>query len=166
MAFLRANDIHPANYEISDVPRYVRLSPRAPESLDQSALEAQLGVTIEPVGWLPGYFRVPSHVKIASTSAYREGWLYGIDVSSGAAVAALDAQAGEDVLDLCCAPGAKLCAIADAMGLGGTLTGVDVSAERLASCRTLCLKYGITNVRPAHRACRHAHHRTLDACQA
>ena len=33
------------------------------------------------------------------------------------------------------------------MGLAGTLTGVDVSEERLAACRTLCLKYGIENAR-------------------
>ena len=56
---------------------------------------------------------------------------------------ALDAKPGEHVLDLCCAPGAKLCAIADGMQLQGTVTGVDVSEERLAACRTLCLKYGI-----------------------
>ena len=88
-----------------------------------------------------------AQVKIAGTDAYKRGQVYGIDVSSGAAVAALDAQPGEHVLDLCCAPGAKLCALADGMGLSGTLTGVDVSEPRLASCRTLCTKYGVSNVR-------------------
>jgi 16S rRNA C967 or C1407 C5-methylase (RsmB/RsmF family) len=32
--------------------------------------------------------------------------IYGIDASSGAAVVALDPQPGDNVLDLCCAPGA------------------------------------------------------------
>ena len=130
LAFLRDNDIHVDNYRITDVPRYLRVSPRA--SLTQAELERQLGTSCEPVAWLPGYFRLRGDVKIATSDAYRAGHIYGIDVSSGAAVAALDPQPGEHVLDLCCAPGAKLCAIADAMGLRGSVTGVDVSAERLA----------------------------------
>jgi len=161
VAFLQANAIHPDNYAIEDVPRYVRVKimkndpsdelARGPgtsiEPLGHAELERQLGTSIEPVDWLPGYHRLPSHVKIAGCDAYRSGQLYGIDVSSGAAVAALDAQPGDDVLDLCCAPGAKLCAIADGMDGRGTLTGVDVSEERLAACRTLCLKYGLAHAR-------------------
>ena len=147
VAFLRTNDIHPDNYAISDVPRFVRVSPRAPGTIDREELERQFGAPAEPVAWLAGYYRVPSHIKIAGCDAYRSGHLYGIDVSSGAAVTALDVRPGEHVLDLCCAPGAKLCALADAMGLSGTLTGVDVSEQRLAACRTLCTKYGISNVR-------------------
>lgn len=145
VAFLRENGVHPDNYAVADVPRYVRVSPRA--SLTRADLEAQLRAPAEPIDWLPGYYRLPSNVKIAGSDAYRSGHLYGIDVSSGAAVAALAPSPGDHVLDLCCAPGAKLCAIADAMGLGGTLTGVDISGERLASCRTLCSKYGIASVR-------------------
>ena len=135
VAFLKANDIHPDNYAIHDVPRYVRVSPRHAEHLTATELARQLGANVEAVEWLPGYFSVPSNVKIAGCEAYKAGQLYGIDVSSGAAVAALDARPGHDVLDLCCAPGAKLCAIADAMNTRGTLTGVDVSEERLAACR-------------------------------
>ena len=146
LAFLRDNDIHVDNYRITDVPRYLRVSPRA--SLTQAELERQLGTSCEPVAWLPGYFRLRGDVKIATSDAYRAGHIYGIDVSSGAAVAALDPQPGEHVLDLCCAPGAKLCAIADAMGLRGSVTGVDVSAERLAACRTLCQKCGAPPPRP------------------
>lgn len=143
VAFLKANDIHPDNYAFHDVPRYVRVNPRHADVLPQREIERQLGVAIEPVSWLPGYYCVPSNVKIAGCAAYQTGQLYGIDVSSGAAVAALDAKPGDDVLDLCCAPGAKLCAIADCMQQSGTLTGVDVNKERLAACRTLCTKYKI-----------------------
>ena len=39
--FLKANDIHPDNYAIHDVPRYVRVSPQHAESLSQSELERQ-----------------------------------------------------------------------------------------------------------------------------
>lgn len=45
---------------------------------------------------------------------------------------ALDAQGGDDVLDLGCGPGFDLVAIADAVGAGGTVTGVDVAPAMLA----------------------------------
>eukprot|EP00850_Spirogloea_muscicola_P020035 SM000206S06244 [mRNA] locus=s206:35340:37720:+ [translate_table: standard] len=66
-----------------------------------------------------------------------------MDAASGAAVAALRLRPGDDVLDLCAAPGAKLCMIAEALGGTGSVTGVDVSAPRLAACRTMLVKYGL-----------------------
>lgn len=63
------------------------------------------------------------------------GSVYGIDASSGAVVKALEPQPGDNILDLCCAPGAKLCMISDVMGRTGTVTGVDVNLKRLGSCR-------------------------------
>jgi SAM-dependent methyltransferase len=71
-----------------------------------------------------------------------------MDASSGAAVAALDIQEGEHVLDLCCAPGAKLCMMAERVGPAGSVTGVDVSLARLCTCRrSMVEKYGIRNAR-------------------
>lgn len=37
--------------------------------------------------------------------------------------------------------GAKLCMLSDLLGNSGSLTGVDVSRDRLAACRTMLLKY-------------------------
>ncbi|XP_050383794.1 rRNA (cytosine-C(5))-methyltransferase NOP2C [Argentina anserina] len=69
--------------------------------------------------------------------------IYGIDAASGAAVLALDISAGDHVLDLCAAPGAKLCLISDLLGDSGSVTGVDVSRHRLAAGRTLLQKYAL-----------------------
>ena len=63
--------------------------------------------------------------------------IYGIDLSSGAAVAALDAQSGQRVLDLCAAPGAKLSMIADRMKKNGHLVAVDVSPSRIQVCKSI-----------------------------
>ena len=69
-------------------------------------------------------------------------------MSSGAAVAALQLAEGEHCLDLCCAPGAKLCMMAEAVGPSGSVTGVDVSLPRLCTCRSSMLeKYRIPNAR-------------------
>lgn len=78
----------------------------------------------------------------------RSGAIYGMDVSSGAAVCALGVRPGDHCLDLCCAPGAKLCMLAELAGASGSATGVDVSLPRLATCRGSMLeKYKVPNVR-------------------
>lgn len=67
------------------------------------------------------------------------------------AVEILDPRPGDVVLDMCCAPGAKLCLTADIVGghsakdegqkgLPGFVVGVDVSPNRLASTKTLLRK--------------------------
>ena len=96
----------------------------------QGDVSAGLSCSAAPVVWLPSwssFFEVPGDASINRAEIYQNGQLYGIDASSAAAVAALDPRPGENVLDLCCAPGAKFCMIADAMQRSGTLTGVDVS---------------------------------------
>ena len=142
VAFLQQNDIHPDNYNVPSPPRYFQIVRRAGvEAVAARELDEQFGCRCEAVGWLPGYYSLPADVKIARTPAYLAGHIFGIDVASGAAVAALDARPGDHVLDLCCAPGAKLCALAEAVASTGSVTGVDVCEERLAACRTLCEKY-------------------------
>jgi 16S rRNA C967 or C1407 C5-methylase (RsmB/RsmF family) len=51
----------------------------------------------------------------------------------------------DQVLDLCCAPGAKLCMISNILGREGlgTVTGVDLAGHRLATCRSLLKKYKV-----------------------
>lgn len=80
-----------------------------------------------PVPWLPEFYALPGHAKIRYAPSFAAHAVYGIDASSGAAVAALDPRPGDAVIDLCCAPGAKLAMIADRMQRQGSLTGVDVS---------------------------------------
>jgi len=73
--------------------------------------------------------------------------LYGIDAASVFAACCLDPKPGDAVLDLCCAPGAKLCTLCDAVQPDGEVIGVDIAEQRLAACRTVLKKYGISNAR-------------------
>lgn len=148
LAFLAENSISVENYRVAEVLRYVRVNPRSDATVvSLEGLRAQLGASVEPVPWLPGFFSMDGAIKIAGSSLYAGAHIYGIDAASGAAVAALGARAGEAVLDVCCAPGAKLCMLAEAVGRAGSVTGVDVAHHRLAACRTLCGKYALDNVR-------------------
>lgn len=118
----------------------------------------------QPLAWLPGVLSLPSAARLAASPAYKAGSVYGIDAASAAAVRALAPAPGDVVLDLCCAPGAKLCMISDCVSpppspespespegggapRSGFVVGVDVSEPRLSATRTLLRKYGQSNVR-------------------
>ena len=131
------------------VYRFIRLNPRydATETIqlltNEIATQNQQKAPI-PVPWLDpswGFYALPGNTALASLSCFQMGRIYGMDVSSGAAVAALlsnqydqtqpttdmDSHSTDQsdhhhhhhhplrVLDLCCCPGLKLCAMADVL---------------------------------------------------
>ena len=94
-------------------------------------------------------------VKINKNKLYIDGILYGIDLSSAFAVKSMGlenikARIGEEqieVLDMCCAPGAKFSYIADILvnkynDCKFRLSGVDISENRINICRNIAQKYG------------------------
>lgn len=144
LEFLKTNGIDPSLYSAAaakNLPRYLRLKPGVESEIPE--IENEIGFKLKPIPWLSGFFSIPQQAKIASSEAYQEGKIYGMDVASGAAVLALDVSPGEHVLDLCAAPGAKLCMLAELLRRSGTLTGVDIAEHRLAACRTMLQKYGL-----------------------
>lgn len=76
-----------------------------------------------------------------------------MDPSSWLAVQNLSLVPTDHVLDLCCAPGTKTVLISrhigneDADDLNGSVTGVDISKERLASAVLLAKRYRLPRVR-------------------
>ncbi|CAJ1942337.1 unnamed protein product [Sphenostylis stenocarpa] len=138
--FLEANGLDPSLYTaIDSTPRYIRLKPGSEACIEE--VEAEVKCNLQKLEWLPDFYSLPPHVQIAGSRAYREGKIYGIDAASGAAVTALHVSPGDHVLDLCAAPGAKLCMILDLLGDSGSVTGVDAARHRLAACRTMLQKY-------------------------
>lgn len=134
-------------------------------------------IVVEPIEWFSSvghrFLRLGVNHRVAGTEMYISGKLYGIDISSAAAVVALGVSNGNHILDLCCAPGAKLAMISDSLAMGerkeaaekregdeamadeakeegplvGSVSGVDISSARLSACRTVCQKYELANVR-------------------
>jgi 16S rRNA C967 or C1407 C5-methylase (RsmB/RsmF family) len=173
VAFCAEHGIDASIYS-RELPRYVRLNPRVPCTAE--ALAGQLGPLRRTC--VPGVLRrADTSLPLAASAAYRAGQVgralhvgravvlmrvvrmrtqvYGIDLSSAIACCALDASPGHAVLDLCCAPGAKLTLLADMVDLPpgsggpgarrGTVTGVDIHADRLQTCRGLLRKYRVDN---------------------
>ncbi|CAJ1908961.1 unnamed protein product [Cylindrotheca closterium] len=121
-----------------------------------------------PVNWIGsewGFFALPASFPLASSESFTSGRVYGMDVSSGAGAAALlsnsfdtnPSQTGDHnsaadisdeirVLDLCCCPGLKLCAMADHFrDQKATIIGVDVSEPRMALCKKIVTKYQLSH---------------------
>uniref|UniRef100_A0A6B2L3Y9 SAM-dependent MTase RsmB/NOP-type domain-containing protein n=1 Tax=Arcella intermedia TaxID=1963864 RepID=A0A6B2L3Y9_9EUKA len=140
------NNIPIQSYNIKTLNRFFRLNPKKEISKEQLCKEFGIS-SLDPIPWMPQFYSIPYHFKLSSLAAYKEGCIYGMDVSSGAVVKALAPEPGDNILDLCCAPGAKLSFMMDEMNHTGTITGVDISESRLSTCRTICKKYGVTNVR-------------------
>lgn len=148
----------------SSAHRFVRLNPRFDKESTLDLLKEELS-SIETddeypkaIDWIQGwdYYAVPGTFAVAKSPCFRQGRIYGQDVNSGAAMAALltnqfdkeqdgNLPAPRRILDLCCSPGLKLCAMADWLSdhESKTLVGVDVSESRMAICKRIVQKYQI-----------------------
>ena len=127
--WLRSNNIDPSVYRLAaTLPRSIRSERRSVPSLtphprrrvsgDVSLpqLAEAFGPSVKPVSWLPGFYTLDASVAIAGSELYKTGRIAGVDVSSGAAAQVLHVQPTDHVLDLCCAPGAKLTMLASCLG--------------------------------------------------
>jgi len=73
------------------------------------------------------------------------------DEASQLVVALLDPQPGEQVLDLCAAPGGKTTAIAERVGPTGFIVAVDRNARRLDLIQRAVRRLGLSGIRTAVR---------------
>ena len=151
--------------------RFVRLNPRYDRNETLTLLQEELGKNNDkvepiPVPWLDdawGFYAIPQNFALSTSKSFQLGRVYGMDVSSGAAIAVLlsklyDKNTGNNkvtyvvdsssngirALDLCCCPGLKLCGMADFLrGKNATVVGVDLSELRMNLCKKIVTKYHI-----------------------
>ena len=174
---------------MTEPKRYVRLNPRFDRGETLSLLKAEIvqqQTTIDgngdqnkyplPVNWLRPtkddgqveFYAIPEDFRLNRSTSFRSGRVYGMDVTSGAAVLALlfdtydcdesikspdGAESKRDdeltqlrVLDLCCAPGLKLCMLADLLHFSSTVVGVDISQNRIQLCKNIIKKYHVNQM--------------------
>ena len=91
-------------------------------------------------------FELIDSPPIASLESFALGWFYVQDPSTLLAVQELGARPGEQVLDLCAAPGGKTTAIAQRMRNQGQVIATDVSAGRLRRVQENCGRLGAVSV--------------------
>lgn len=91
-------------------------------------------------------FRLAKHPTLTAMASFREGGFYVQDPSTLLAVAWLDPQPGDRILDLCAAPGGKATAIAQRVSNQALVVARDTSAKRLALVQDNCRRLGVTCV--------------------
>ena len=70
-----------------------------------------------------------------------------MELTSALAIELLELEEDDDFLDLCCAPGTKLCLAASKIGNNGSVTGVDISRVRLSTAQSQVKKYKLQRIR-------------------
>jgi 16S rRNA (cytosine967-C5)-methyltransferase len=91
-------------------------------------------------------FELKSHPPLAQCPSFQRGFFYVQDPGTLLAVNELDARPGDNILDLCAAPGGKTAYIAQYMENRGRIVARDNQPERLKLVRENCARLGITCV--------------------
>ena len=102
------------------------------------------GVTSEYSPRLPGMLLAELPRGISALASFREG-LFTVQGESSIMVAPLlQPQPGESIVDLCSAPGGKSTHLAELMDDCGTITAVDIHAQRLGLVERAARRLGLT----------------------
>ena len=135
-ALLEANDCVPA---LSGYLFNAGLREEAMRSLEHTGCRIQPGRLLRDAWTLAG-------ANPAASEAVRNGWVVIQDEASQAVAYLLAAQPGDQVLDLCAAPGGKTLLLARAVGPGGHVTAADLHDHRVRGMRERFEKAGVRNV--------------------
>lgn len=101
----------------------------------------------ERSGWNPQVYRLNSEKSPGKSMLHWRGDYYVQEESASLPVEVLNPQPGEDVLDMCAAPGGKTTQIAAKMENEGLLISNDDSAKRLKSLHANIYRTGSTAAR-------------------
>ena len=131
-------------------PLYIRVNTLKTDAPSLIAALSQEGVEASPTDF-PHTLRLSAHQNPAHTKAYQDGLFHVQDPASGYACAALQAQAGMRVLDVCAAPGGKSFTVAQMMGNQGELLSCDLYDHKIALMEQGARRLGITVMQPTLR---------------
>ena len=106
---------------------------------------------LAPVGSRPGFYRATNGAALFASRAYQQGQFQVQDPNAGLAVALLDPQPGDRLLDLCSAPGGKAVQAAIAMADRGWVVATDISLPRLKRVRENARRLRLHAIRPVAR---------------
>jgi 16S rRNA (cytosine967-C5)-methyltransferase len=112
----------------------------ARNELNRNSLE------VEPAKYFPDFLVAVNGQSVISSRLFKEGYLMVQDQSQGLPVYLLNPQAGDDVLDLCSAPGGKTIALADRVGPEGKVISLEKDPARLALVRENAQRVGFDNI--------------------
>jgi len=130
-------------------PTYVRLNTLKTSEEDGLRNLEKEDVVVEKEQCLKYTFKVVKNQKpLTRTQGFREGLFYIQDKASSLAVEVADPKAGDTVIDICAAPGAKTTYIAQLMQNQGTIYSIDYSRRRMNVWKRETKRMGVKNAVP------------------
>lgn len=134
--------------EANNIPPPLALRPNslriAPAALIEKFSAAGIAAAESPR--LPGIVLAQAQGAVSALPGYREG-LFSVQGESSALVAPLlQPQPGEQIVDLCSAPGGKSTHLAELMGNRGIVTAVDLHPHRLRLVERAAERLGLTAI--------------------
>ncbi len=102
------------------------------------------GFELEPLTWYPGAFRLPLDSRPGKSLPYIAGHYHVQEEAALIPVALLDPQPGENLLDLCAAPGNKTVQAAVRMADHGTVIANERDRQRIGVLRRNLERLGVT----------------------
>lgn len=133
-----------ANNVIPPLVLRVNAGRTTPEKLKDRFQEA--GLKAAPGRFAPGALVLAARAPVGNLPGFSEGLFAIQDEASQLMGCLVDAQPGEQVLDLCAAPGGKTAHLAEVVGPGGRVVALDIHAGRLGLVGDLCRRLGLANV--------------------
>lgn len=104
------------------------------------------GIEFEKVDWYGDAFALRERRDLRELDIYKDGKIYLQSLSSMMPPLELDPHPGEDILDMCAAPGGKTTQLAALGGRGCNITAVEMHAPRAERLRYNLAKQGASNV--------------------
>jgi 16S rRNA (cytosine967-C5)-methyltransferase len=105
------------------------------------------GIETAPTPFSPNGLRIESPPTLASWRPLQEGWLQVQDEAAQLVSLILAPKPGEQILDICAAPGGKTTHLAQLMQDQGEICAVDVSPTKLQLVQENCQRLGISIVK-------------------
>lgn len=114
----------------------LRINPLSGRPVDAIRADLEALTTLEPIAWCPGAFHIIGNKRAVTESApHAAGEVYVMNASSLVPALALDPRPGDDIFDVCSAPGGKAAHIAALTGNRARLTVNDGIKSRLRKLR-------------------------------
>ena len=130
----------------------IRLNPlKGNVDSTKKALEAK-GYELKAIDWAPNAYFVLNHDKseVSQTAEYQDGKFYIQNLSSILDTLVLDPKAGENILDMCAAPGSKTTHLAALMDNKGKILANDVDMSRVSSLKNVLYQFGARNAKATY----------------
>lgn len=132
---------------LADAPTTVRCNQsRASMEKIQKSLQGQgVKVSVSPV--FDQVLLLSGYDYLERLEAFREGWIQVQDAASALVTEAADPQPGDQVLDICGAPGGKGLHMADKLKDTGLVIVRDLTEEKAERIRENIARTGLSNIR-------------------